>query len=220
MYIKIWAISTLLTFFLLEYPSAVFYWIFSRWHLISLPTLSYVMSDCVPGHYLGQKIKQWMGFQLWLQKKVEINLLIASIKLIFRAFQVANQYWFPVVSGGCLKENVVGMTSWSTLLMRVCMSSRADSLWPCGLQPTSLLSLRDFPRQEYWSGLPFPPSEDLPKPAIEPLSLASSALAGGFFTTDQLGKPTREAHSSDRHLFSPQNNSQPSLSPTDYILHD
>ena len=148
------------------------------------------MSDCVPGHYLGQKIKQWMGFQLWLQKKVEINLLIASIKLIFRAFQVANQYWFPVVSGGCLKENVVGMTSWSTLLMRVCMSSRADSLWPCGLQPTSLLSLRDFPRQEYWSGLPFPPSEDLPKPAIEPLSLASSALAGGFFTTDPLGKPT------------------------------
>jgi len=25
-----------------------------------------------------------------------------------------------------------------------------------------------FSRQEYWSGLPFPSSEDLPKPGIEP----------------------------------------------------
>ena len=44
-----------------------------------------------------------------------------------------------------------------------------------------------FPRQEYWSGLPFPPPGD---PAhtgrYEP---ASPALAGGFFTTETLGKP-------------------------------
>ena len=47
-----------------------------------------------------------------------------------------------------------------------------------------------FSRQEYWSGLPFPPPEDLPNPGIEPLSLTSLALAGGFFTTvtDSLGK--------------------------------
>ena len=36
-----------------------------------------------------------------------------------------------------------------------------------------------FSRQEYWSGLPFPPPEDLPDPGTEP---ASSALAAGFFT--------------------------------------
>ena len=36
-----------------------------------------------------------------------------------------------------------------------------------------------FPRQEYWSGLPFPSLEDLPDPGIK---LASPALAGGFFT--------------------------------------
>ena len=35
----------------------------------------------------------------------------------------------------------------------------------------------------YWSGLPFPPSEDLPDPGTEPSSLLSPALAGGFFTT-------------------------------------
>ena len=41
-----------------------------------------------------------------------------------------------------------------------------------------------FPRQEYWSGLPCPPSEDLPDPGIEPASLQSPAVAGRFFTTD------------------------------------
>ena len=43
-----------------------------------------------------------------------------------------------------------------------------------------------FPRQEYWSGLPFPSPGDLPDPGIEPLSLA---LAGGFFTTEPPEKP-------------------------------
>ena len=41
-----------------------------------------------------------------------------------------------------------------------------------------------FSRQEYWSGLPFPSPGDLPDPGIEPASLMSPALAGGFFTTN------------------------------------
>ena len=40
-----------------------------------------------------------------------------------------------------------------------------------------------FPRQEYWSGLSFPPPRDFPDLGIKPTSLMSSALAGGFFTT-------------------------------------
>ena len=40
-----------------------------------------------------------------------------------------------------------------------------------------------FSRQEYWSELPFPILGDLPDPGIEPMSLVSPALAGGFFTT-------------------------------------
>ena len=47
-----------------------------------------------------------------------------------------------------------------------------------------------FSRQEYCSGLPCPPSGDLPDPGIEPTSLVSPALAGGFFTTSATG----EAH--------------------------
>ena len=41
-----------------------------------------------------------------------------------------------------------------------------------------------FSRQEYWSGLPWPPPGDLPDPGIEPISLKSPALAGGFFITN------------------------------------
>ena len=40
-----------------------------------------------------------------------------------------------------------------------------------------------FSRQEYWGGLPFPPPRDLPDLGIEPASLMSLALAGGFFIT-------------------------------------
>ena len=41
----------------------------------------------------------------------------------------------------------------------------------------------EFSRQEYWSGLPFPPPGDLPDQEIKPVSLTSPALAEGFFTT-------------------------------------
>ena len=43
-----------------------------------------------------------------------------------------------------------------------------------------------FPRQEYWSGLPFPSPWDFPNPGIEPVS---PALAGKLFTSEPPGKP-------------------------------
>ena len=46
-----------------------------------------------------------------------------------------------------------------------------------------------FPRQEFWSGLPFPPPEDLPDPGMEPVTFA---LAGGFFTTEPPEKPVKK----------------------------
>ena len=47
----------------------------------------------------------------------------------------------------------------------------------------------EFSKQEYWSRLPFPPPRDLPDPGTEPVSPASPALAGKFFTTEPPGKP-------------------------------
>ena len=45
-----------------------------------------------------------------------------------------------------------------------------------------LLSM-EFSRHECWSRLPFPPLGDLSDPGVEPKSLMSATLAGGFFTT-------------------------------------
>ena len=42
---------------------------------------------------------------------------------------------------------------------------------------------KGFPRQEHWSGLPFPAPGDLPDPGIEP---TSPALTGRFFTTEKM----------------------------------
>ena len=72
-----------------------------------------------------------------------------------------------------------------------------DSTNDMGAQPAQLLSdsaapwivacqaplSMEFSRQEYWSGLPWPPPGDLPNPGIEPSSLVSPALPGRFFTT-------------------------------------
>ena len=63
----------------------------------------------------------------------------------------------------------------------------SDSLWPHGplwahRTPLSMGS----PRQEYWSGLPFPSPGDLTQLGIEPIS---PALAGRFFTPEPPGKP-------------------------------
>ena len=46
----------------------------------------------------------------------------------------------------------------------------------------------EFSQQEYWSGLLFPSPGDLSDPGIEPECLA---LAGGFITTGQPGKPVK-----------------------------
>ena len=65
----------------------------------------------------------------------------------------------------------------------VCMLSRVQLFaTPWTLAHQAPLSM-GFSRQEHWSGSPFPSPGDLPDPGIEPASLASLALEGGFFTT-------------------------------------
>ena len=59
---------------------------------------------------------------------------------------------------------------------------------PHGWAHQATLSIR-FPRQEYWSALPFPCPGDLPNPGIRPPSSVSPALAGGFLTIEPPEKP-------------------------------
>ena len=53
---------------------------------------------------------------------------------------------------------------------------------PRNVARQALLSM-GFPKEEYWSGLPFPSPGNLPNPGIQHKSLVSPALAGGSFTT-------------------------------------
>ena len=64
-----------------------------------------------------------------------------------------------------------------------------DFLWPPWTEVFQASLSMGFSRQEYWSGLPFPPLGGLPNAGTEP---TPPALAGGFFTTEPLGKPCRD----------------------------
>ena len=65
------------------------------------------------------------------------------------------------------------------------------TLWTAAHQaPLSM----GFSREEYWSGLPFPPPGDLPDPGreprvSEPVSLVSPALKEDSLPTEPPGKP-------------------------------
>ena len=78
------------------------------------------------------------------------------------------------------------------LLWFICssMSNSFATPWTMALQAPLTM---EFPRQEHWSGLPFPSPGDLPKPGITP---ESPALVGGFSTSGPPGKPIR-------YIFSP-----------------
>ena len=75
---------------------------------------------------------------------------------------------------------------------------------------------RGFSRQEYWSGLPCPPSGDLPDPGIKPLSLKSPALTV-LYHYRPLGNPKVSLSplipsSSPPHVFNTSICRRPSLS--------
>ena len=70
---------------------------------------------------------------------------------------------------------------WGHIPWHMCMhaySVVSDSATPWTIAHQVPLSI-EFSRQEYCSGLPFPPAGDLPNPGIKPTSPVSPALAGG-----------------------------------------
>ena len=71
-------------------------------------------------------------------------------------------------------------------MLMYCVSAKSlqsVTLWTVTHQaPLSMGSSR----QIYWIGFPCPSPEHLPDPGIEPMSLTSPALAGGFFTTSAI----------------------------------
>ena len=85
----------------------------------------------------------------------------------------------------CNAGDLGSIPNWGTKIPHVCVLSRVQLFTtPWTVAHQAPLSM-EVSRQEYWSGLPFPPPVDLPDPGIEPVS---PALAGRFFTTELPGK--------------------------------
>ena len=72
-----------------------------------------------------------------------------------------------------LEDNLNSLVILVTLLLCVfcCSVVTVSSVTPWIVAHQAPLSM-GFPRQEYWSGLPFPPPGDLPNPRIKPASAA------------------------------------------------
>ena len=68
---------------------------------------------------------------------------------------------------------------------------------PCTVVCQAPLSI-GFPRQEYWSGLPFPSLGDLPHPGIE---LGSTALQADSLSSEPPGKPSIICYSLIPYLY-------------------
>ena len=109
-------------------------------------------------------------------------------------FEPLRGFWFGIAAVILCKDPVAFDCSpspkrtlcvWTQSLHHVRLS-----VTPWAVAPQASLSM-GFSRQEYCSGLLFPPPGHLPHPRIEAPSLASSALAGRFFTTAQPVKPQR-----------------------------
>ena len=74
--------------------------------------------------------------------------------------------------------------------------------WTVDRQPPLTMG---FPRQEFWSGLPFPSPGDLPNPGVKPVSTALQAdfilfFIYLFFATEPVAKPlTRSYFTGNSH---------------------
>ena len=78
----------------------------------------------------------------------------------------------------------------------LCAQSCLTLCDPLDYRPQAPLSI-GFSRQGYWSGLPFPPTGDLPDPQIEPRSLA---LVGRVFTTEPPGNSKKDIELANKHM--------------------
>ena len=112
--------------------------------------------------------------------------------LIFLNFTIRLMYFLLLISSNILY--ILDNFFWSFPDLKQCLQFLYCHLvakpcpifrnpMDCSLTGSSV----GFPRQRYWSGLPFASPGDLCNSGIKPTSLE---LAGEFFTTESPGKPT------------------------------
>ena len=101
---------------------------------------------------------------------------------LWKVSLLCNPLAFSVQFPVCVLLLVLGLV----LLVCACLGAQScPTFWTVAHQaPLSV----GFFRQEYWSGLPFLPPEDLPHPGIKPESPVSLALQTDSLPTELSGK--------------------------------
>ena len=101
-------------------------------------------------------------------------------KALFLTFGFALYSWIS-------KEDIILVIYSSPLNLYCCLVARSCPTLcnPMDYSPPGS-SVMGFPRQDYWSGLPFPSPGDRPNPGIEP---GSPALQADALSSEPPGKP-------------------------------
>ena len=104
---------------------------------------------------------------------------------------------------------------WASLTLRItqllsCVQLSATS-WTLAHQAPLFMG---FFRQEYWSGLPFPPPGDLPDPGFELVSPVSPALQLDSLPTEPSRKPLNKAKSQPKQMYRTRPLTQTSQKPS------
>ena len=118
-------------------------------------------------------VKEWEDNICMLKTIIASSYMDVFISYIIKIKPISFLYftilWYPQIKSSC----VLGC------------SVVSDSCHPIDCSPARLLSM-GFSTQEYWCGLPFPSSGDLPTPGIEPRSSALQADSTDWATREAL----------------------------------
>ena len=108
----------------------------------------------------------------------------------YRLSPESSEYTFTSVYKDTNPDIVQCIYTHSSVLLLSCAQLFA-MVWTVALQaPLSM----GFFRQEYWSGLPFPPLGDLPDPGIEPATPVFPAFQVDSLPTEPSRKPSEDTH--------------------------
>ena len=111
-------------------------------------------------------------------KALEVKINKMTIASISQGFGEARTCALCCWKANCYQlENHLELSPCAWLCPTLCNPKECSHQAPLSME---------FCRQEYWSRVPFPSPEDLPQTGIEPTSLVSPALAGGFFITSAI----------------------------------
>ena len=131
--------------------------------------------DCYVGSFYSEKKNVVIG-AIWGSSKSAVEVFSGALSLALM------EGWLKqptmIRNCACSRVRICDMIDECLCAQSLSCSDSFMTSWTIAHQaPLSI----GFSRQEYWSGLSFPPPGDFPDPGIEPTSPASSTLRGRFF---------------------------------------